>query len=66
MPLYTYRSAIYDVATKYSYNVIDGNSIGMPRMQGEWNNIMCADSDGCHPTVEGHKLMARNITGKLL
>lgn len=64
--LNTYRSAIYDVATKYGYNVVDGNSIGMPRMQGGWNNIMCDDSDGCHPTVEGHKLMARNIAGKLL
>lgn len=64
--LNTYRSAIYDVATKYGYNVVDGNSLGMPRMQGGWNNFMCDDSDGCHPTVEGHKLMARNLSGKLL
>lgn len=61
-----YRSAIYDVATKYGYNVVDGNSIGMPKMQGGWNNFMCDDSDGCHPTIEGHKLMARNLCGKLL
>ena len=64
--LNAYRSAIYDVATKYGYNVVDGNSLGMPRMRGGWNNFMCDDNDGIHPTVEGHKLMARNITGKLL
>lgn len=61
-----YRTAIYDVATEYGYNVVDGNSLGMPRMLGGWNNIMCADSDGCHPTADGHALYARSLTGKLL
>ena len=61
-----YRTAIYDVATTYGYNVIDGLSLGMPRMLGGWNNVMCDDSDGCHPTIEGHKLYARSLTGKLI
>lgn len=27
---------------------------------------MCDDSDGCHPSTEGHKLYARSLAGKLL
>lgn len=65
-PLDAYRSAIYDIATEYGFNVVDGNSLGMPREQGNWNNYMCADSDGCHPTIQGHKLYARNLCTKLL
>lgn len=65
-PLDAYRSAIYDIATLYEYNVVDGNTLGMPRMPGDWNNEMCDDADGCHPTIKGHKLMARNLAGKLL
>lgn len=61
-----YRTAIYDVATYYGYSVVDGLGLGMPREQGGWNNTMCADSDGCHPTALGHALYAKSLTGKLL
>lgn len=65
-PLDAYRSAIYEIATLYGYNVVNGKDLGMPFKSGNWGNSMCADSDGCHPTVDGHKLYARNLTGKLL
>lgn len=61
-----YRSAIYDVATYYGYNVVNGLSLGMPREQGGWNNTMIEDSDGVHPTALGHALYARSLAGKLL
>lgn len=65
-PLDDYRVAIYEVATYFGFNVISGATLGMPVSAGGWSNEMCHDSDGCHPTIEGHKLMARNICGKLL
>lgn len=65
-PLDAYRSAIYEIATLYGYNVVNGKDLGMPFKSGDWGNSMCADSDGCHPTIDGHKLYARNLTGKLL
>ena len=61
-----YRTAIYDVATYYGYNVINGLDLGMPRERGGWNNTMCDDSDGCHPSDRGHILYARSLCGKLL
>jgi len=61
-----YRSAIYEVATYYGYNVVNGADLGMPKITGGWNNTMIADSDGCHPTELGHALYARNLTDKLL
>ena len=64
--LNSYRTAIYDVATYYGYNVVDGNNLGMPHELGGWNNTMVADTDGCHPTARGHALYARSLTGKLL
>lgn len=60
-----YRRAIYEVATKYGHSVVDGTSLGMPTSQGGWGNLMCDDTDGCHPTADGHKLMARSLAGKL-
>ena len=61
-----YRTAIYDVATYYGFSVVDGLDLGMPREREGWNNTMCADSDGCHPTALGHALYARSLAGKLL
>lgn len=61
-----YRSAIYEIATLYGYSVVSGSELGMPYTQGNWNNEMCDDSDGCHPTEKGHTLMARSLCGKLL
>ena len=62
----TVRSAIYDIATLYGYNVVDGKNLGMPKTSGNWNHAMVYDSDGCHPTELGHSLYARCLAGKLL
>lgn len=61
-----YRKAIYDVATYYGFSVVNGCGLGMPDKLGGWNNTMCDDSDGCHPTALGHALYARSLSGKLL
>ena len=60
-----YRNAIYEAATSYGFDVVDGSNLGMPTEIGGWSNIMCDDTDGCHPTVEGHKLYAKNLEMKL-
>jgi lysophospholipase L1-like esterase len=62
----TVRSAIYDIATLYGYNVVDGKNLGMPKTSGNWNHAMVDDSDGCHPTELGHSLYAKCLAGKLL
>lgn len=61
-----YRQAIYEIGTLYGHSVINGADLGMPTKQGGWNNAMCDDADGCHPTEDGHKLYARSLAGKLL
>lgn len=60
-----YRQAIYEIGTLYGHSVVNGAGLGMPTKQGGWNNAMCDDTDGCHPTAEGHKLYARSLAGKL-
>ena len=64
LPIDAYRTAIYDVATYYGYNVVNGLGLGMPQRQGAWSDLIIADS--CHPTEIGHALYARNLCGKLL
>ena len=61
-----YIKAIYQVATLHGYNVVNGYALGMPTGAGAWDNAMCDNSDGCHPTELGHKLYARSLAGKLL
>jgi lysophospholipase L1-like esterase len=63
-----FRTAIYEVATSYGYSVVDGASLGFPTGTeiGGWANVMCDDSDGLHPTVKGHQMLARSLAGKLL
>ena len=65
-PLNEYRKAIYEIATEYGYSVVNGADLGMPNSMGGWSNFMVADSDGCHPTPNGHSLYARSLCGKLL
>ena len=60
-----YRNAIYEMATLYKFNVVDGTKLGMPEEKGDWSNAMCDDTDGCHPSVVGHELYFRNLAGKL-
>lgn len=61
-----YSRAIFDIATAYGHSVVDGSSLGMPTGNSSWDNLMCDNSDGCHPSSEGHKLYARSLAGKLL
>lgn len=61
-----YIKAIYQVATLHGYNVVNGYALGMPTGAESWDNAMCDNSDGCHPTELGHKLYARSLAGKLL
>lgn len=61
-----YRQAIYKIATAYGHSVVDGKTLGMPTSKDAWANLMCDNTDGCHPTAEGHKLYARSLAGKLL
>lgn len=65
LPLNAYRNAIYEIATLYGFNVVDGSDLGMPTESGEWANEMVANGDGCHPTEAGHALYFRNLCAKL-
>ena len=59
-----YRNAIFEIATSYEFNVVDGSQIGFPiDFEGGFKNYMIAD--GVHPTEEGHKLYARSLLGIL-
>ena len=64
LPLDAYRSAIFEVATSYGYNVVDGSSLGMPEKADAWGTTMVADA--CHPTEAGHALYFRSLCSKLL
>lgn len=66
LPLNAYRNAIYEIATLYGFNVVDGSDLGLPTESGEWANTMIANGDGCHPTEAGHALYFRGLCGKLL
>lgn len=58
-PLNAYRNAIYEVAVTYGFDVVDGSQMGF----SETANGFSAYSmyDGCHPTVAGHALYAKNL-----
>lgn len=65
--LYTlndYRNAIFEVAVKYGFNVIDGSMFGFPTF-GESDkpikDLLLAD--GLHPTDIGHKFFAKCLSG---
>ena len=61
-----YRNAIYEIATKYKFNVVDGGSIDLPMVSGSWGNLMIDGSDGVHPTLLGHFHYYAGLCGKLL
>lgn len=60
-----YRNAIYEVATKHKYNVVDGSSIGFPSNIGDWANTMIDNADGVHPTTLGHYQYFKGLCEKL-
>lgn len=61
----TYRKAIFEVATSYGFNVVDGFSIGLPSTPGGWGNVMIGDEDGVHPSEKGHELYFKGLCNKL-
>lgn len=61
-----YRVAIQEVAAKNGFNVVDGSKLGLPDEMTDYGNYMFAPSDRVHPTLAGHALYARSLTGKLL
>lgn len=60
----TYRNAIYEVATSYGFNVVDGSQIGFPIERGGFADELC--TDGVHPTQKGHEYYARALCGILM
>lgn len=57
--LNAYRNAIFEIASEYRFNVVDGSMLGFPDKTGGFNDFMLAD--GCHPTQAGHDFYARNL-----
>ena len=64
--LNNYRNAIYEVATSYGFNVVNGADLVPVTKQTGYDDTMISHVDGCHPTIKGHGLYARNLCGKLL
>ena len=64
--LNNYRNAIYEVATSYGFNVVNGADLVPVTEQTGYDDTMINHVDGCHPTIKGHGLYARNLCGKLL
>lgn len=66
IPLNAYRNPIWEVATKYGYNVIDGSTLGFASKIGTpWGALMIHPSDGTHPTLLGHAMYAKALAGRL-
>lgn len=59
-----YRNAIFEVATSYGFNVVDGSQIGFPTEKGSFADLMC--QDGVHPNQLGHEMYAKSLRGILL
>ena len=64
-----YRNAIFEMATKYGYNVVDCSKFAFPDYDESVDNPDFKELmlyDGVHPTLLGHKYMADNIASILL
>ncbi len=59
-----YRRAIYEIATEYGFNVVDGREMGFPSEECAYSELVM--SDGIHPTQKGHEIFAKNLSGVLL
>lgn len=64
--LNNYRNAIYEVATSYGFNVVNGADLVPVTGQTGYDDTIINHVDGCHPTIKGHGLYAKNLCGKLL
>lgn len=64
--LNNYRNAIYEVATSYGYNVINGIDLVPVVGNTTWDNEFITYADGTHPTLKGHAMYYKNMCMKLL
>jgi hypothetical protein len=64
VPLETYRNAVFEVATKHGFNVVDGYKMGFPYESGDYASTVFPD--GCHPSIAGHKMYANSLLGVLV
>lgn len=64
IPLETYRNAVFEVAVKYGFNVVDGYKLGFPYEVSDYSKIVFPD--GCHPSIAGHKMYANSLLGVLV
>ena len=58
------RNAIYEIATKNGFLVIDGRDLGFPDKRGSYQQDIMYDH--VHPTKQGHQLYADAMAGILL
>lgn len=61
-----YRTAIFEIATMYGFNVLDTSVIGFPVEYTDTPYKQAVIYDGVHPTIAGHKMMAQNIYSLLI
>ena len=61
-----YRKAIQEVAMLNGFSVVNGAGLGLPNEMSAFGNLMFDPSDRVHPTLAGHALYARSLSGKLL
>ncbi|MBR5544861.1 MAG: SGNH/GDSL hydrolase family protein [Clostridia bacterium] len=63
IPLNAYRNAIFEIATVYGYNVVNGLDLNFPNETGAYHDYMF--EDGLHPTTNGYKVYANSLMGIL-
>ena len=61
-----YRNAIYEVATSYGYNVVNGIDLVPVEKGTGWDTEFIKYVDGTHPTLKGHAMYFKNMCMKLL
>ena len=64
-PLNAYRNAIFEMATKYGFNVVDGSKIGFPDVYDDTAFKSIIMADGLHPTELGHSMLFKSLCGIL-
>ena len=64
-PLNAYRNAIFEMATKYGFNVVDGSKIGFPDVYDDTPYKSVIMADGLHPTELGHSMLFKSLCGIL-
>lgn len=61
-----YRNAIFEVATSFGFNVVDGSKMGFPTKWGDYAFKSEMIYDGVHPTEKGHIMYANSLSGVIV